>query len=79
MQPLYPDRGREQRCEYIFAKVRIHILKTIPLNYCPVAQVQIQAPHERRRIFITKIHADLVFQACISFFGVSGHLALQEG
>ena len=31
-----------------------------------------------RRKLITKLHANLVFQACISFL-ISGHLTLQEG
>ena len=36
--------------------------------------------YERWRKFITKIHADLVFQVSISrFWAVSGHLALQKG
>ena len=32
---------------------------------------------ERRRTFITKIHANFVFQACISFLRCFRHLALQ--
>ena len=41
-----------QRCEYIFAKVRIHISKIISRKYFPVfARVRIQAPH----VFVQKL------------------------
>ena len=39
-----------------------------------------QKTDDQRRMFITKMHANLFSQACISsFWGVSGHLALQKG
>ena len=63
IRPLYPYRERGRRCEYIFAKFRIHISKVIPQEYSPVfAQVRIQAPH----VFATN-HFSKVF-SCMCWF-----------
>ena len=57
-------RGRGRRCEYIFAKVRIHISKMIPQNYFPVfARVRTQAQHA----FAQQLIPQDFFPACIGF------------